>query len=395
MVDRKRPEPATERDRLRSSGLVKGDIATPGVTAQTAPGSRSMAHEHEPSRTGAFLAGRSDVLAARRDRHDKGPSTSAPSLARQRDRGRNIPARARAGMRRVQAALTKLRGVQEEQDMVDAAHGKERRLQGGDVIPVATNTDETLERSGGGPDLMRLYLDDVGRVPLPSAEEQVRLAQRIEEGDEEARSEMIAANLRLVVHWARRYQGRGVDLVDLVQEGAFGLMRAVEKFDWRRGFKFSTYATWWIRQSLQRAVQSKGRAIRLPEDAVAAEAAAEREGDEAQLHLPRVVASLDQPLASEATATLGDVLAGEQADLEDEVTHAISLEGLDEAIERLPDLERSVVRLRFGLDGQPPASLETTAKTLGIGVRRVRSVEAAALRFLAEQPEIGALHPAA
>ena len=266
---------------------------------------------------------------------------------------------------------------------------------GGDVIPVATYTDETLERTGGGPDLMRLYLDDVGRVPLPTAEEQVRLAQRVEAGDEEARAEMIAANLRLVVHWARRYQGRGVDLVDLVQEGAFGLMRAVEKFDWRRGFKFSTYATWWIRQSLQRAVQSKGRAIRLPEDAVAAEAAAEREGDESQPHLPRVVASLDQPLGSEATATLGDVLTGEQIDLEEEVAHGISLEGLDEAIERLPDLERAVVRLRFGLDGQPPASLETTAKQLGIGVRRVRSIEASALRFLAQQPEVGALHPAA
>jgi RNA polymerase primary sigma factor len=242
---------------------------------------------------------------------------------------------------------------------------------------------------------MRLYLDDVGRVPLPTAEEQVRLAQRVEAGDEEARAEMIAANLRLVVHWARRYQGRGVDLVDLVQEGAFGLMRAVEKFDWRKGFKFSTYATWWIRQSLQRAVQSKGRAIRLPEDAVAAEAAAEREGDESQPHLPRVVASLDQPLGSEATATLGDVLTGEQIDLEEEVAHAISLERLDEAIERLPDLERAVVRLRFGLDGQPPASLETTAKQLGIGVRRVRSIEASALRFLAQQPEVGALHPAA
>ncbi len=242
---------------------------------------------------------------------------------------------------------------------------------------------------------MRLYLDDVGRYPLLSAEQQVALAQRIELGDEEARAQMIAANLRLVVHWARRYQGRGIDLVDLVQEGAFGLMRAVEKFDWRRGFKFSTYATWWIRQSLQRAVQSKGRAIRLPEDAVAAEAAAEREGEEGALHLPRVVASLDQPLASEASATLGDVIADDQDAVDDEVTTTVALEQLGEAIERLPELERSVVRLRFGLAGQPPASLETTARTLGIGVRRVRSVEAAALRFLAAQPEVGALHPAA
>ncbi len=242
---------------------------------------------------------------------------------------------------------------------------------------------------------MRLFLDDLGRHPLLSAEEQIGLARLVEEGDEHAREEMIAANLRLVVHWARRYQGRGIDLTDLIQEGTFGLMRAVEKFDWRRGFKFSTYATWWIRQSLQRAVQSKGRAIRLPEDAVAAESAAERDGDGTEPRLPRVVASLDQPLGSEATATLGDLFAADEQPLDEDVAELVSLERLGEAIERLGELERNVIRLRFGLQGEPPASLETTAKRLGIGVRRVRSVEAQALRFLATQPEVGALHPAA
>ena len=242
---------------------------------------------------------------------------------------------------------------------------------------------------------MRLFLDDLGRHPLLSADEQIGLAQRIELGDEEARAEMISANLRLVVHWARRYQGRGIDLTDLIQEGTFGLMRAVEKFDWRRGFKFSTYATWWIRQALQRAVQSKGRAIRLPEDAVAAESAAERDGDGMEPRLPRVVASLDQPLGSEATATLGDLFAADGTPIDDDVATIVSLEQLGEAIDRLGELEREVVRLRFGLLGEPPASLETTAKRLGIGVRRVRSVEASALRFLANQPEVGALHPAA
>ena len=148
------------------------------------------------------------------------------------------------------------------------------------------------EPSSSGPDLMRLFLDDLGRFPLLSAAEQTELAKRIEQGDEEARKQMIGSNLRLVVHWARRYQGRGVDLIDLVQEGTFGLMRAVEKFDWRKGFRFSTYATWWIRQALQRAVQSKGRAIRLPEDALASEL----EADPDHARLPRVVASLDQPL---------------------------------------------------------------------------------------------------
>ena len=154
------------------------------------------------------------------------------------------------------------------------------------------------EPTSSGPDLMRLFLDDLGRFPLLSATEQTELAKRIEQGDEEARKQMIGSNLRLVVHWARRYQGRGVDMIDLVQEGTFGLMRAVEKFDWRKGFRFSTYATWWIRQALQRAVQSKGRAIRLPEDALAAEPRPTRD----HVRLPRVVASLDQPLTSDATA---------------------------------------------------------------------------------------------
>src|SRR5271168_1284391 len=116
----------------------------------------------------------------------------------------------------------------------------------------------------GTPDSIRLFLDDLDRHPLPDHEQQVELAKRVAAGDDEARRQMIAANLRLVVHWARRYQDRGVDFGDLVQEGTFGLMRAVDKFDWQRGFRFSTYATWWIRQALQRAVQQHGNTIRVP-----------------------------------------------------------------------------------------------------------------------------------
>ncbi len=238
---------------------------------------------------------------------------------------------------------------------------------------------------------MRLFLDDLGRHPLLTADEQVELAKRIAEGDEEARQQMIASNLRLVVHWARRYQGRGIELVDLVQEGTFGLMRAVEKFDYRRGFRFSTYATWWIRQSLQRAVQSKARAIRLPEDAIAAEA----ELDPEQSTLPRVVASLDQPVSTDGNATLGDLVAGEEHSFENDIAEALALGQLNEAVDRLPDLGREVVQRRFGLKGGKPASLETTARELGIGVRRVRRIESEALRFLAEQPEVEGLNDAA
>jgi RNA polymerase primary sigma factor len=249
----------------------------------------------------------------------------------------------------------------------------------------------TAKDRNSGPDAMGLFLRDLGRHPLLSADEQVALAKRVEEGDAEARDQMIASNLRLVVHWARRYQGRGIDLVDLIQEGTFGLMRAVDKFDWRRGFRFSTYATWWIRQALQRAVQSKARAIRLPEDALAAEI----DSDGEHSMLPRVVASLDQPLSTDGTATLGDIVAGEEPPFEAEITEAIALGELGRAIDRLPEIDREVVQMRYGLTGARPASLEATARALGIGVRRVRRIEAEALRFLASQPEVDGLHDAA
>ncbi len=272
----------------------------------------------------------------------------------------------------------------------------EGQREGEGAIPSRAGTEENTQdmgigRSTSAPDAMRLFLDDLGRHPLLTPEQQVDLAKRIEQGDEEARQQMIASNLRLVVHWARRYQGRGIELVDLVQEGTFGLMRAVEKFDWRRGFRFSTYATWWIRQSLQRAVQSKARAIRLPEDAIAAEA--ELEPD--QSVLPRVVASLDQPITADGGASLGDLVAGEEHSFEEEIATAIALDQLGEALDRLPELEQAVVRMRFGLGGVKPASLETTARALGIGVRRVRRLEASALGFLADQPEVEGLHNAA
>jgi RNA polymerase primary sigma factor len=274
--------------------------------------------------------------------------------------------------------------------------------------------DSALQAAGLGADSIRLFLDDLAKHPLPSAQEQVELAKRVREGDEEAKAEMVAANLRLVVHWARRYQDRGVELADLIQEGTFGLIRAVEKFDWRRGFKFSTYATWWVRQSLQRAVHNHGQAIRLPMEAaersrrvdnvtreLAADLGRAPTEDEIAMaanlsasqladvrHAARVVASLDQAVGPEGETSLGDLVVAQDTSFEDEVDESISREMLRSAVEELDELERQVVTLRFGLQGDRPASLEATARILGIGPRRARRLEASALAKLAENSRL-------
>jgi RNA polymerase primary sigma factor len=267
-------------------------------------------------------------------------------------------------------------------------------------------------------DALQLFLNEAGRWPLLTKEEEIALAKRIERGDAEAKERMINSNLRLVVSIAKRYQGHGLSLLDLIQEGIIGLIRAVEKFDWRRGFKFSTYATWWIRQAVQRGVANKSRTIRIPVHIADREqkiARAERTlapklgrqptdeeiAEQAKLPLKqlrevreaaRAITSLDRPLGSESDASLGDLFASDQAQPEEELTVSLEQDVLRRAVSQLPDREQEVLKRRYGLNGdQDPASLEAIGRELGITRERVRQIEASALEQLAVNREIEAL----
>ncbi|MGZ8716391.1 MAG: sigma-70 family RNA polymerase sigma factor [Gaiellaceae bacterium] len=270
-------------------------------------------------------------------------------------------------------------------------------------------------------DSLQLFLNEAGRYPLLTAAEEVELAKLVEQGDKAAKDRMVNSNLRLVVSIAKKYQGHGLSLLDLIQEGIFGLIRAVEKFDWRRGFKFSTYATWWIRQAVQRGVANKSRTIRIPVHIVEREqkiARAERDlltelersptdeeiAKKTRLlvrHVrevrtaARTVASLDKAIGDDSDTSFGDMVAQDGADIEEEVVVALSEDALHRAIETLPDREKFVIVTRFGLGGDEPKSLETIGRELGITRERVRQIETQALRRLAQQREIAALSPAA
>ncbi|CAA9478866.1 MAG: RNA polymerase sigma factor RpoD [uncultured Solirubrobacteraceae bacterium] len=270
-------------------------------------------------------------------------------------------------------------------------------------------------------DSLQLLLREAGRYRLLTPAEEISLAKRIEKGDLAAKDRMINANLRLVVSNARRYQGQGLPLGDLIQEGMLGLIRAVEKFDWRKGFRFSTYATLWIRQAIQRGLENTSRTIRLPvhvaqrsrkvgriERELATKLGHEPSDEEiaAIADLPlaevieirkaeRAVVSLDKPVGEDGDTSLGDLITLETPSVEDEVHEAIASQTLLEAIADLPEPERNVIEMRFGAGDEEPQTLSQAGKRLGVSTERARQLEERALRRLSQRPELRALRAAA
>ena len=270
-------------------------------------------------------------------------------------------------------------------------------------------------------DSLQLFLNEAGRYPLLTAAQEVELAKAIERGDKDAKDLLVNSNLRLVVSIAKKYQGHGLTLLDLIQEGIIGLIRAAEKFDWRKGFKFSTYATWWIRQAVQSGVANKARVIRIPVHIVEREqkiSRAEREliaklerpptdaevADRAKLPLKQVrevrnaaraVASLDRPVGEDDSASFGDLFASDELRPDEQVELDLTEKALHDAVAELPEREQRILTLRYGLSGaEDPKSLEEIGRILGITRERVRQLEADALRRLAERREIAAMKAA-
>ena len=271
------------------------------------------------------------------------------------------------------------------------------------------------------PDSLSLFFRQARQHPLLTAAEEIELAKRIERGDLEAKERMINANLRLVVSQARRYQGHGLSMEDLVQEGMLGLIRAVEKFDWRRGFKFSTYGTLWIRQAIQRGLQNHGRTIRVPVHVAQQQvkirklegelsSRLQREPTDEELaalaelpldevvelrELNRALTSLDQPVGDDGETALGELLASERPEPLEEVAETEREQQVNQVVGELPESERNVIKLRFGLAGEQPLTLRQTGSELGITSEQARKLEEQGLQRLAQRGELQALRRAA
>ena len=291
--------------------------------------------------------------------------------------------------------------LEDEEDFADVA--KEPEYQPGPVSGVA--------------DSVQLFLNEIGRYPLLTAADEVALAKRVERGDLAAKERMINSNLRLVVHIAKRYRGHGVPFGDLIQDGVIGLNRAVEKFDYRKGFKFSTYATWWIRQAVQRSIAGQSRTIRVPTHVHERRQTLNRHARKLETELGRPAThqelakatgialnhveealsvaearvSLNTPIGDEDGGELGDLFADDTSDSPVEVAEdALRARAVREALEQLPERERRIMELRFGLDGEPQ-SLEKIGRELQLTRERVRQLEAQAMAKLSDS--LGALAP--
>jgi RNA polymerase primary sigma factor len=263
-------------------------------------------------------------------------------------------------------------------------------------------------------DALQLFLREAGRHPLLTAAQEVELAKKIEADDAAAKTRMIQSNLRLVVSIAKNYRNQGLPFLDLIQEGTLGLIRAVEKFDWRRGYKFSTYATWWIRQAVARALADKARTIRMPVHIVermqkmnraerslwsqlGREPTLEEIADEANMPVQQAIevraaarasSSLDAPVGESDDATLGDFVAGNEPLPDELVENSLRSQTLADALRSLPERHRSVVILRYGLDDAEPKTLEDIGRRLGLTRERVRQIEVEALKRLATLHEM-------
>jgi RNA polymerase primary sigma factor len=293
------------------------------------------------------------------------------------------------------------------------AHGVDLR----DDAPPAETAKLTLERVAveGTTDSLERFLQEIGRYPLLTKVEEIQLSKRVEQGDMEAKRRMIESNLRLVVSIAKRYRGQGLGFLDLIQEGTVGLIRAVEKFDWRRDLKFSTYATWWIRQAVARGLADKSRTVRLPVHVVervqkinraertltlrlARDPTDEEIAKEARLPIAQVLAvrsaarssmSLDEPIGDDGESSVSDLLADENAlDPSDVVAVEQRNQALAYALDALPQRARMVLVRRYGLDGEDPYTLDEIARELGLTRERVRQIEVETLRQLSALREL-------
>jgi RNA polymerase primary sigma factor len=315
-------------------------------------------------------------------------------------------------------------------DVVNAEDGRPAIAEGGRFESAATREklpdaprkpeiDLTVEPSL---DSLRLYLRSIGRVQLLTAEREVALAQRIERGDLVAKQEMVEANLRLVVSIAKGYLGRGLSFLDLIQEGSLGLIRAVEKFDYRRGYKFSTYATWWIRQAVTRAIADKGRTIRIPvhmveklnkvvhverqlvqqlgreplPDEIAAELECSAREVRDILRMAQQPVSLEKPIGEEEESELGDFVEDDSAISPFEMaSENLRKENVRRALDALPQREREVIEMRFGLTGARPYTLEEVGRAFNVTRERIRQIENHTLKKLESLPEAQRLRDSA